>query len=468
RSYIISKRQTIVRLDAVYPEFKKHFDSLVSEQQTQEEIDTFYTGIVESLGFYKLLKLSSTDTFEGVYKSISDTIFKMRYLQIDLYIPFAMNVLRYHKEGGISDEELVEVFKLIETYFSRRIVAGIATTSVDRYLASLHKEIRTFQKADTEARYVDVLSYIMLNRVGQTRMPDDTEYENAIRNREAYYQRNSFLIYVLTAAERKTKDAVHTLKQISSGLRLSVEHVMPQSLTSREWQEMLGDEYERIHKDYLHTLANLTLTGYNSEYSNRSFLDKMHLKVKDKKTGDVQQVGFADSTLPINAWIARRETWDEQTLKERQNWWVERLSETWPLPTTSYEPVEKDTSINLLEAEDLKGREIRSIEVFGEKSSVSTWAEALDVVVESIYNRNPGFIESIDQDDWLPKYIKKDQTAFNISAEILDTGYYVDTGNNTNTKLRIIKALGRLFNIPLEDIKAELTVEANTDVEAAE
>jgi hypothetical protein len=337
RSYIISKRQAIVRLDAVYPEFKKQFDKHVGEAQEEDKIDVFYSDIVESLGFYKLLKLIDTSEFEPKYKGISETIFKMRYLQIDLYIPFAMNVLRHHAAGELTDSQLEDVFKLIEIYFSRRIVSGIDTTSVDRFLASLHKDVLSYQKTSPDIDYVEVLRYILLNRIGQTRMPDDAEYENAIRSREAYYQRNSFLVYVLTAAEESSKEAVHTLHQISDGkLKLSIEHVMPQTLASKDWQAMLGDDFERIHRDYLHTLANLTLTGYNSEYSNRPYLDKMNLEVKDKKTGEVRKVGFADSKLPLNEWIAKRDTWNEDTLKERQNWWVTSLKKVWPLPANRF------------------------------------------------------------------------------------------------------------------------------------
>ena len=464
RSYIMSKRQAIVRLDAVYPEFKKQFDKQVGEQQEAEKIDAFYTDIVESLGFYKLLKLNDTDGFGSEYKGISETIFKMRYLQIDLYIPFAMNVLRHHAKGSLSDQQLEDVFKLIEIYFSRRIVSGIATTSVDRFLASVHKDILSYQKNDPDADYVEVLRYILLNRIGQTRTPDDAEYENAIRTREAYYQRNSFLIYVLTAIEGSTKEAVHTLHQISDGkLKLSIEHVMPQTLANKDWQTMLGDDYERIHREYLHTLANLTLTGYNSEYSNRSYADKMQLTIKDKKTGEVQNVGFADSKLPINEWIAKHEVWNEDTIKERQGWWVKRLKNTWPFPETSFHPIEEDTSVYLLETSDLKGKSVRSVEVFGEKNSVTTWAEALDMIAESIYNRNPDFFEKISDDEWLSKIIRKDASAFYNSAEILDTGYHIDTGNDTNTKLRIIAALGKLFDLSQDDVKAELVPVKNNE-----
>ncbi len=464
RSYIMSKRQAIVRLDAVYPEFKKQFEKHVGQDQNLENIDVFYQDIIESLGFYKLLKLKDTDNFESEYKCISETIFKMRYLQIDLYIPFAMNVLRHHADGMLDDQQLGEAFRLIEIYFSRRIVSGIATTSVDRFLVSLHKDILRYQKNDPDADYIDILRYVLVNRIGQTRMPDNVEYENSIRTREAYYQRSSFLVYVLTAIESFSKESVHTLHQISDGkLKLSIEHIMPQTLTSKEWQSMLGDDYERIHRDYLHTLANLTLTGYNSEYSNRSYDEKMHLVVKDKKTGEVQKVGFADSGLPINKWIAGHAIWNENTIKERQRWWVDKLKMTWPFPETSFRPVEQDTSVYLLDETNLKGKSIRSVEMFGEKNSVTAWSEALDTIVESIYDRNPDFIEKISSDDKLSVIIRKDSSAFNNSTEILNTGYFVDTGNDTNTKLRIIAALGRLFNLSRDDIKAELTIGNNSE-----
>lgn len=466
RSYIISKKQAIVRLDAVYPEFKKQFEKRVGDSQDLDKIDEFYSEIVESLGFYKLLKINDTDHFEPEYKGIAETIFKMRYLQIDLYIPFAMNVLRHHANGELSDNQLVDVFNLIEIYFSRRIVSGIATTSVDRFLASLHKDILNHIKESPDADYVDVLKYILLSRIGQTRMPDDAEYENAIRTRDAYYQRNSFLIYVLTAVEGSSKEAIHTLHQISDGkLKLTIEHVMPQTLTSKEWQTMLGSDYDRIHREYLHTLTNLTLTGYNSEYSNRPYADKMTLEIKDKKTGEVQKVGFADSKLPINQWIAKQDTWNEEVLKERQDWWVSKLNMTWPLPDTTYKPAVKDTQVYLLDDLDLTGKGIRAVEVFGEKSSVTNWALALDIVMEAIHDSRTDFFEIIQDSEYASKYIRTDSSAFRSSLEINDTGYYVDVGTNTNTKIRLIHELGNLFNLLREDIKADIVEASNEDVE---
>lgn len=466
RSYITSKLGSVIRLDAVYQEFKKQFQKRVGENQDTDKINEFYSDIIESLEFYKYLKLTETDNLTGAHNKIAETIFKMRYLQIDLYIPFAMNILRHHACGKLTDAQLEEVFNLIEIYFSRRIVAGIATTSVDRFLASLHKDILKYQKDNPESDYVEILKYILLNRVGQTRMPNSAEYENAIRTRDVYYQRNSFLIYVLNSANGSSKEMVDTLHQIADNkLNISVEHIMPQALTSREWQNMLGDDYERIHQEYLHTLSNLTLTGYNSEYSNRSFNDKKTLEIKNKKTNEIDKVGFSHSKLLINEWIASCDNWTENTLKERQNWWAEKLSNIWPEPTTSFKPIENDTSVYLLDNLDLKGTGIKSVEVFGEKNSVTQWADALDVIVEAIHDRNPDFFDIIDNHEWLSKRIRTDANTFNSTREINETGYFIDTGTDTNTKLKLVSCLAEVFNISHDDIKAELNYPKNNNTD---
>lgn len=191
----------------------------------------------------------------------------------------------------------------------------------------------------------------------------------------------------------------------------------------------------------------------------------MNLEVKDKKTGEVHKVGFADSKLPLNEWIAKHDTWDESTLVERQKWWIKSLQKTWPIPTTSFQPTEEDTSIYLLDTTDLKGRTVRSVEIFGEVTSVTTWSETLDTITEAIYNRNQDFIEKVIDDEYLSKWIRQDSSSFHNSVEILDTGYYVDTGTDTNTKLRLIAALGKEFNLATNDIRAELTAKKNTDEE---
>ena len=100
-----------------------------------------------------------------------------------------------------------------------------------------------------------------MNESGQTRIPDNIEYENAIRTYPFYEQHGGNIrSYILAAVDDSSKEAKSILQLISEDNKdLTVEHVMPQTLSRNEWKTMLGDDYERIHNEYLHTLANLTL-----------------------------------------------------------------------------------------------------------------------------------------------------------------------------------------------------------------
>lgn len=55
--------------------------------------------------------------------------------------------------------------------------------------------------------------------------------------------------------------------------QITIEHIMPQTL-NQKWKDSLGENWEDIHETYLHTFANLTLTGYNSSYGNHTFTEK--------------------------------------------------------------------------------------------------------------------------------------------------------------------------------------------------
>lgn len=479
RYYLISKKQANIKMPEVYSEFKKQFDKHVGEAQEIDSINNFYGNIKRALKFYQLLKLYDTNDIKSstdlsIYRNISENIFRMRYLRVDLYIPYAMSILEYHAEQKITDEELVSIFKLIESYFSRRVVVNFYVTSVDRFMATLHRQVLNYLRLNSEANYVEVLKYIFLSQTGQTQMPTNDDFDTAVRTFPFYEQHgNSVLCYILSSAENGSKDdPKQTLhKIVEDEFQLTIEHVMPQTLTGKEWKEMLGEDYERIHGQYLHTLANLTLTGYNSEYSNLPFngvltKDKMTLEVKEKKTGEIQKVGFQYSPLQINKWIAARDSWNEDTLKNRQDWWLENLDKEWPLPETSFKPVEEDTSVYLLDDIDLKGKGIKSIEIFGKKNSVSTWADAVDIIIEAIYDSNPDhFLATIKNNEWLSKYIQTDATVFSSYREVYDTGYFINTGTDTNSKRQLVVNIANALNLPHDSIKAELQVSANNGLE---
>ena len=68
----------------------------------------------------------------------------------------------------------------------------------------------------------------------------------------------------------------------------------------------LGAEWERIHETWLHTLGNLTLTGYNSEYSDKPFIDKRDMPN-----------GFKDSPIRLNQSLRDINSWNQTEIIKR-------------------------------------------------------------------------------------------------------------------------------------------------------
>ena len=107
----------------------------------------------------------------------------------------------------------------------------------------------------------------------------------------------------------------------------TIEHIMPQNEElSASWKNALGPEWERVHQTWLHTLGNLTLTGYNSEYSDKPFLEKRNMPG-----------GFRESPLRVNAGLGQLDRWDEGAIKARAATLAAMAPDVWPAPQLSPE-----------------------------------------------------------------------------------------------------------------------------------
>ena len=144
--------------------------------------------------------------------------------------------------------------------------------------------------------------------------------------------------------------------------------------------------------------------------------------------------GFQESPLAINREVKLTETWNESALKRRQKWWVAKLQHIWPLPTTSYKPVEIDARVSLFDDIDLTGTKIRVLHMLGDAIPVNNWAQALDLIVERMFDLDEGLYYKIVQDEFAARYIRTDETALISPMQVNDSEYYVESGTSTNYK----------------------------------
>lgn len=220
---------------------------------------------------------------------------------------------------------------------------------------------------------------------------------------------------------------------------------MPQTMTNA-WRDEFGDRADEIHGIYLHGLANLTLTGYNSEYSNKSFREKRDMPD-----------GFADSPLKINKTVAKYDTWNEAAILERQRWWIDKIIKIWPLPTSTFEPPILDTKVNIFDDIDFTGAAVKIFYIGDDSYPVTSWSQILGVYCEYLYDENPDFTDQIMNSEKTKNWISNDSKRFFNSVKIHDTGLVVDVATNTNQKIRLMRELAEMFNVDKISINVELT-----------
>jgi predicted transport protein len=248
---------------------------------------------------------------------IRAAIFDLNQLKVDVTFPFLLEVLDDYDEDTISEAQVVEIVRLVESYVFRRAISGIGTNILNKTFASLAREI-------DKANYLESMKAILLLKESYARMPTDEEFRGAFLVKDVYnFRSRNYLLRKLENFDRKEPVDVDAY---------TIEHVMPQNPDlSPEWQSSLGSEWKTVQERWLHTIGNLTLTGYNAELSDKPFGVKL-----TRKPG-----GFQDSPLRLNHHLAQLADWNEQEIQKRAELLLEMALKIWPVPSLPEETLAK-------------------------------------------------------------------------------------------------------------------------------
>ena len=308
-------------------------------------------------------------------KSYVNLLQRLQQIEFTVIHPLLLSILKREEENKITENDVTEILSSIESYLFRRLIVGLPTNALNKVFAMLDKDIekRLHQNIST---YTEILKYLLLSKEESSRYPKDEEFIQSLFNKNIYTMSSKNKMYLFSCFENgDSKEQAQVIEKLKDGT-YSIEHVMPQTL-SKEWKEGLGKNYETIHDKYLHTLLNLTLTGYNSIYSNKPFKEK--LNIKD---------GFRDSNLRLNKFISSCANWTENEMLERKKFLTERAKQIWGIPTSSYIPPEKITDDLTLEDDiDFTGRTLVSFDLFGITYKVDNWKNMHIHVVTELYEK---------------------------------------------------------------------------------
>ena len=197
--------------------------------------------------------------------------------------------------------------RMVENYVFRRAICDVPTNS-------LRQTFATFMRQVDKDRYVESVRANFLLLPSYRRFPGDEEFIRQIQIRNLYkFNRRSYWLRRFENYGRKERVQVQ---------EYTIEHIMPQNEDlNTQWRADLGEDWERVQEQYLHTLGNLTLTGYNSEYSDKAFGDKRDMKG-----------GFKESPLKLNQGLGVCDTWNEESIKQRASNLAKLAAEIWDAP----------------------------------------------------------------------------------------------------------------------------------------
>jgi len=294
-----------------------HFDAFMRHYLTAKtgEIPNVREVYVAFKGFARGLKGDTRDLVADIHAyasyycamalgTESDTTLKqafhdLRELKVDVAYPFLLDVYHDYKQGRLTSDEVLRIVRLVESYVFRRAICAIPTNSLNKTFAGMSRALK-------KDRYLESVQAAFLLLPSYRRFPSDDEFQRDVKVRDLYnFRSRSYWLRRLENHGRKERVMVEDY---------TIEHILPQNeALSKEWQAELGTDWQRIQQDWLHTLGNLTLTGYNSEYSDHPFAYKRD-QVTDK---DGNPVGFAHSPLKLNLGLGKVNQWDETAIKAR-------------------------------------------------------------------------------------------------------------------------------------------------------
>ncbi|WP_237003009.1 DUF262 and DUF1524 domain-containing protein [Helicobacter pylori] len=284
-------------------------------------------------------------------------------LKMDVIYPLLLELYSDYSDGVLSKADFIPIIALIESYICRRAVCNLGTNSLNKVFPSFTKHIQKDEYFKSLKAHFGYLTE-------KQRFPNNDEFKNLFITIDFYkFKKKEYFFERLENFD--TKEPVNTKE-------CTIEHIMPQTLTE-EWKKDLGENFQAIHDKYLNTIGNLTLTGYNSKYSNNSFQEKQGM-----------EKGFKDSPLRLNQSLRDLESFGEEEIKKRANDLADLALKIWTYPKLDAETLEKYKP-----KKDKKEKKVYDLSSynFGSHSR-----ELFDILSKEIKTLDEKIVENFNQD----------------------------------------------------------------------
>lgn len=349
RHYLTIKTRGIPNINKVYEAFKRY------QQERGIETEALLQDLQKYFGYFCQIAFKKEDK-----KDLKKALSFLVDLEMDVIYPLLLELYSDYSDGVLSKQDFIPIIYLTESYICRRAVCGLGTNSLNKVFPFVTKKINKDQ-------YLESIKVHFGYLTEKQRFPNNDEFKEHFITIDFYhFQKREYFLERLENFERKERVYAH---------EYTTEHIMPQTL-NEEWERDLGGNFQAIHDKYLHTIGNLTKTGYNSEYKNNSFQEKRDM-----------EKGFKQSPLKLNQSLKDLEVFGEEQIKKRANDLADWALKIWTYPILEAETLEEYKSKKEKKAYDLSSYKFgsHSRELF---DILSKEIKALDERVSEKFNQD--------------------------------------------------------------------------------
>lgn len=299
RDFLTIKQGKICKISDVYREFKRYYANLNTDKEAILQDLFMYAK------YYTAMELNQEKDID-----LAKLWQQLRAIDSHISYPFLMQLYRDYTQNKLDKSDFIAIVKIIISYIVRRAICEMPANSLNKLFATLYNLI------DKKNYVHSVLKQFILQSTYRA-FPTDYMVREKLQTKDMYHFR--LKNYILENLENYYhKEPINLAKD-----KYTVEHILPQSTDLKmAWQQMLGKNWQEVQKVYLHTLGNLTITGYNSEMSNKSFEEKVN-----------DAGGFKYSHLRLNAYIANCSVWNKDTIKKRTSLLTDLILQIWQYPS---------------------------------------------------------------------------------------------------------------------------------------
>ena len=362
-----------------------------------------------------------------------------RLNQTTVYL-FLFHIFDDYEAGVIDRKELGKILNMLLNYSIRRLICEVGSNSLRGLYKTLYS--RVFNRPENKEHYYDSIVSFLLQLTSKDAIPSDADFVLALKERNLY-RKNALCKYLLAAIENQGKEAVVTDN-------LTIEHIMPQNKNlSTAWQKMLGEDWEAVRDRYLHTLGNLTLTGYNSELGDLPFSEKQE-KLEDTITHVT--VLYSD--------VKDKTEWNAGTIEARAKRLSGRILQLFPIEQPEIKVEFTDpryTVYTVADPHNATYKYVNYYELLGERVNVESFAYMVRSVARKLYDLDSSIIENMARNHekfptWVNPVFSYEESGVRNPVKLTkDADIYISTGYSAYDCICFIRALLKKYDLDIEE-----------------